>query len=159
MAEECEDECGCGEPTLSVSRARYTSFVVTGPTIFGKANALAPVRTEKVCCDFFFGICLLTVSVFWIQQFFEGFSVQQSLQFFRRHDLGNCSSYVGICLKPCPKGVCLKSGMSQVMAVQWGKATFQSPGFGCVEIKGTPNVKVRKVAVASSIFTHENDQF
>ena len=89
MAEECEDECGCGEPTLSVSRAKYTSFVVTGPTIFGKANALAPVRTEKVCCDFFFGICLLTVSVFWIQQFFEGFSVQQSLQFFRRHDLGN----------------------------------------------------------------------
>ena len=42
------------------------------------------------------------------------------------------------------------------------KATFQSTGFGCFEVETTPNVKVRKVVVASSIdidCTSENDQF
>eukprot|EP00435_Cladocopium_sp_Y103_P061068 s1118_g22.t1 len=50
-------ECGSGEPTLSVRGAKYTSFVVTG-----KANALAPARTEK-CAATAFCICLLTLCV------------------------------------------------------------------------------------------------
>ena len=138
--------------------AKYTSFVVTGPTIFGKANALAPVRTEKVCCDCFLDLFAKFVCAFLASKNLPMSFCPASTVIL----LARPWKLPQLRLKPFPKWVCLKRRISQVIAVQWGKRLSKSTEFGCFEVETTPIVKVRKVAVASSIdidCTSENDQF